>query len=402
MKVLVILSCIASPSAVWAQQPSIDNAHAYSATQHRTNVRVEISSPVLYLQTSYASEGRSDIQAALPISSTDQSALAERIDTLLSKLAAADRFSGSVLVAKEGQVVLSHGYGMANLEYDQPNTPQTKFRIGEITQIFTTLVILQLADQGKVTLDTSICTYIEKCPTAWKPISLHHLLTQMSGIKDVTGAPLSRDFARKSKSSRQIIDSVRESPLLAVPGKVWSYSLVNFVLLGEVVTSVTHQSFAAYLSEHILKPLHMDDTGIDNGTKVLKQRASGYSSKTTSSEYVDMGGLDAALGVYSTVEDLFRLDQAMSGDMLVSRSLLDKMGSPLVHVAAFNTEFGYSWWVMDIFGRRRLDLPSLSIPGFRCTYVRFPKDKVTIIVLTNQELGAGDVGDQITKIVLNL
>ena len=126
---------------------------------------------------------------ALTATQTDEAQLASKIDNFLAALATQDQFSGSVLVAKDGQVVLSKGYNLADREHVLPNTPQMAFRIGSLTKQFTAMAILQLQQMGKLDVQDPICDYLQDCPVAWKSITIHQLLTHISGIPELTAPP---------------------------------------------------------------------------------------------------------------------------------------------------------------------------------------------------------------------
>src|SRR5215213_5502043 len=114
---------------------------------------------------------------------------AAQVDDYLNGLVKQNRFSGAVLVARDGRVVLSKGYGFANLELEVPNTPQTRFRLSSITKQFTAAAVLVLQERGKLNVQDPVCKYVENCPAAWQPVTIHHLLTHTSGIPNMTSFP---------------------------------------------------------------------------------------------------------------------------------------------------------------------------------------------------------------------
>ncbi len=135
-----------------------------------------------------------------PAAPTDTSApsadtqMAAKLDEALSALAGEGKFSGAILVARDGQVLFSQGYGLANVDLQIPNTPAVKFHIGTITQQFTAMAILLLQQQGKLTVQDPVCKYVQDCPAAWAPITIHQLLIHTSGIPDVNNVPGIREF----------------------------------------------------------------------------------------------------------------------------------------------------------------------------------------------------------------
>jgi CubicO group peptidase (beta-lactamase class C family) len=315
--------------------------------------------------------------------------LASQIDDMLTKLAEQDLFSGSVLVAKDGEVLISKGYGMANIELEAPNTPQTKFRIGSITKQFTAMAILQLQQEGKLNVNDPICQYIEDCPEAWEPVTIRQLLTHTSGIYNFTNASSYPDFKMQHASPAEIIEQFRDLPLDFPPGETWSYSNSGYILLGYIIEDISGQSYAGFLKDNIFEPLQMADTGYDNNGDVIKNRASGYSSKRTNADYIDMSVVHAAGGLYSTVEDLFLWDQALYTDTLIPTPLREEMFTPLVQIPDTEVSYGYGWLIDTQLNHKRIS-HSGGIEGFVTEIDRYPNDEVVIIVLSNLERALPD------------
>lgn len=315
--------------------------------------------------------------------------LALQIDKTLTALAEQGRFSGSVLVARDGKVLVSKGYGLANMELGVPNTPQTKFRLASLTKQFTAMAILQLQQQGKLNVQDPICKYIQDCPDIWQPITIHHLLTHTSGLHNYTDEADFAEVKNRSFSPAQIIDLFRDLPLDFTPGEKFSYSNSGYSLLGSIIEQVSGQSYALFLQKYIFGPLQMMNTGYYDNRAVIKNRASGYSNATTTADYVDMSYVYAAGGLYSTVEDLFLWDQALYTDKLIPQALRDQMFTPFAPVPACflgcnDIGYGYGW---DI--ARQFDQPLAwhggEIEGGRTEIDRYPEAKVVIIVLSNRE-----------------
>jgi CubicO group peptidase (beta-lactamase class C family) len=324
---------------------------------------------------------------------TTEAQLASQIDTFLTDLTERDRFSGSILVAIDGNLVISQGYGMANSELDVLNTPRTKFMMGSVTKQFTAMAILQLQQQGKLSLRDPICRYIRDCPEAWQPITFHHLLTHTSGIPDY----IDNNFEilkNQSLSPIKLIDTFRNRPLDFTPGERWLYSNSGYVVLGYVIEQVSGQPWALFLQKNIFEPLQMADTGYDTLHTIIKNRADGYFSATTNAEYIDPSVMYAAGGLYSTVEDLFRWEQALDGDQLISQPLRDEMFIPFAPIPpasdirltadVTDASYGYGWFIGKRLNRQWEAHTGHSY-GFSSVIERYPDDKLVIIVLSNRE-----------------
>jgi CubicO group peptidase (beta-lactamase class C family) len=147
-----------------------------------------------------------------------------KADIYLSKLAKARLFSGSVLIARNGNVLVRKGYGEAARKKHLLNTAQTKFRLGSITKQFTAMAILILQARGKLNVQDRICTYLADCPTTWQQITIHHLLTHTSGIPDFTSFPDFKITMRSPSSSTETIARFKDKPLAFQPGEKFNYS----------------------------------------------------------------------------------------------------------------------------------------------------------------------------------
>jgi len=307
---------------------------------------------------------------------------------MLQKSAQSKTFSGSVLVAQYGQVILSKGYGLADREKKIPNTAQTRFRIYSITKGFTATAILMLQEQGKLNVQESICEYFVSCPEAWKPITIHYLLTHTSGIPDTVWPHLTQEISQVITSTLPLekgITDLKTKPLVYQPGDHWEYNQTGYVLLGKIIESSSGQTYEAFLQKNIFEPLHMSNTGYDHNRDDL---AIGYKDSTknvadpVNSEVLFSGG-----GLYSTVEDLYLWDQALYTNKLLPQKALDTMFTPYVLLDASDPNsqsYGYGWIIVTT-GQRRIVYHPGGYYGYASMIRRFPDDYATIIILSNQE-----------------
>jgi CubicO group peptidase (beta-lactamase class C family) len=241
-------------------------------------------------------------------------ALAQKVDELLDAHVKLNDFHGAVLLARDGKPLVAKGYGFANIEWQVPNTPDTKFRIGSITKQFTAMLVMQLREQGKVKLEDSVCAYMTPCPEAWKPVTIHHLLTHTSGIPSYTGLAEWRKVNMVPKTIDEMIGFFRDLPLQWVPGEKYAYNNSGYFLLGVVIEKVSGKKYEEALRELILAPLGMHDTGYDWPGPIMPRRAAGYQGRgpaLQNAPALDMQQPYAAGSMYSTVEDLLKWDQAL-------------------------------------------------------------------------------------------
>jgi CubicO group peptidase (beta-lactamase class C family) len=321
-----------------------------------------------------------------PAKRTPEETAAE-IDKYMNYAVSNNQFSGSILVARDGVPIISKGYGKANIELNVPNTPQTVFRIGSITKQFTGMAIMILQERGELKVSDSICKFLTDCPKAWKPITLRNLLTHTSGIWNYTNAV---DFVKTTTqplTRTQLIDQFRNKPLEFTPGENWNYSNSGYFLLGVVIERASRQSYAAFLHENIFKPLGMNNTGSDNGYRVVKNLATGYTKAPNGSvvpdPYTSLNVFsDGAL--VSTTEDLLLWDQALDTEQLVTQKSLQEIFTSFKSKNGSDFRYGYGWAIGYLIGRPMLSHGG-GIFGFTTLIFWFPNERATVIVLTNSD-----------------
>jgi CubicO group peptidase (beta-lactamase class C family) len=326
-----------------------------------------------------------------------------QLDSYMQMQVDRNHFTGTVLVAQNGKLLLTKGYGYANAEWETANTLRTKFRVGSLTKQFTATAIMQLREHGLLSLQDSVCEYLQPCVEAWKPVTLHHLLSHTSGVPSY-GMPDSKLRAIPPWTAQQIAARFRDQPLEFAPGTRWQYSDWGYCLLGLVIEIVTFRPYAQVLREQIFEPLEMHDTGYDRAQTILEQRAAGYrlvDGQLENAEFINMAGPHSAGALYSTAEDLYKWDQALYTDRLLPRSALGLMWTEVM------SNYGYGWMVStpESASKPPWALPNRfqvvhpgSINGFTSEILRFPNEHVTVIVLANLE-DAHVVGPELAAMV---
>ena len=290
------------------------------------------------------------------LSAQNAASTGTKLDEYVTELASAQRFSGSVLVARDGHVVLVKGYGMANYEWDIPNTPSTKFRLGSITKQFTSMAIMQLEEKGLLSVNDPITKHLPDYPKTGDRITIQHLLTHSSGIPSYTDGPDYRKNMRVAFSTAQMIDGFKDKPLEFTPGEQFKYDNSGYFLLGAIIEKISGQAYDQYLQTHIFDPLGMKDSGYDRPQTLLKRRAAGYewsASGLRNTEYLDMGQPFAAGSLYSTVEDLYTWDQALYTEKIVKRATLDTIFTPRIDAGATG-KYAYGWAVSTVHKRQMI------------------------------------------------
>jgi CubicO group peptidase (beta-lactamase class C family) len=314
--------------------------------------------------------------------------LTPKFDEYMNTLAKQNRFTGAALVARDGKVIFSKGYGMANHEFDIPNTPQTKFRLGSITKQFTGASALLLQERGKLNPQDSVCKYVEHCPAAWNEVTIHHLVTHTGGVPSFTGFADYQKTMMIPTTMDGLLARFKDKPLEFKPGEKWNYSNSGYVLLGHIIEKVAGESYESFLRKNIFEPLQMNDTGYDTQDKILKNRATGYSlrnGKLANSLPIDMTIPHAAGALYSTVEDLFKWNEALFSDKLLTAKSRAVMMTPVLQ------NYGYGLAIETRFNRKMVSHGG-GINGFNTQLARFPEEKVTVVVLRNADFGVPGPG----------
>jgi len=217
----------------------------------------------------------------------------QKIDKLMSLYHQFRQFNGSVLVAEKGDVIYKKGFGFANMEWEIPNDTETKFRLGSITKQFTSMLIMQLVEKGKLKLDdklSELLPYYRK--DIGEKVTIHHLLTHTSGIPSYTGLPgFFQDVSRDPYPVDEFIKKYCSGDLEFEPGSKYKYNNSGYFLLGAIIEKVTGKTYEDILKENILDPLNLKNTGYDHHDPILAKRAAGYENNFdgfVNAPYLDM------------------------------------------------------------------------------------------------------------------
>jgi len=296
----------------------------------------------------------------------------------------------ALVVVKNGDIVKIKGYGFANLEYDVPATPDTVFALASVAKQFTATAIMLLVDQGKVRLDDPINQYLPSSPEQWKAITVRHLLTHTAGL-----AALFKGFNslreggwRTDYTTAQMFEAAVKDPISFAPGERWQYSDVGYFLLGMIIEKASGGTYRNFLASHFFKPVGMASTSVTDLWAILKNRAAGYSMRghrLVNSRRVVQFELHSAGGVWSTVRDLAKWDNALATGRIVKPSSLEQMWRPVKLNSGGSYPYGFGWVIDEKRGHQMITHVGLT----GTEYTRFPDDKLTVIVLTNLDLPIG-------------
>ena len=320
---------------------------------------------------------------------------AAQIDALLTKYHDYGLFNGAALVAENGNVLFKNGYGDAHMEWDIPNQPDTKFRLGSITKQFTAVLILQLMQEGKLTADDPISLHMPDYPNEGaSKVTIHHLLNHTSGIPSYTSLPeFFPELSRNSYTPDEFVEVFADLPFDFEPGAEWRYNNSGYFLLGVIIEKITGMTYEDALQDRIFGPLGMDDTGYDHHGTILANRAAGYERQGAgyiNAPYLDMSLPYSAGSLYSTVEDLYKWDRALYTDQVLPPDLKEKMFTPYMN------DYGYGWAINErSVGETDQTVKTIGhgggINGFNTLITRLPDDEHLVVLLNNTggtQLGA--------------
>ena len=307
-------------------------------------------------------------------------------------------FNGVMLVMQKGKVVYKKAFGMADREWNVPNTVDTKFRIGSVTKQFTATCILQLAEQGKLSIDDKLSKYIPDYPKG-DSITIHMLLSHTSGIKNYTELP---EFCAKAVlplSTDSMIALFKNMPLDFSPGTKWNYSNSGFFLLGVIVEKASGKKFSDYLLENVIKKAGLKNTSMDRLDSVLAFRAQGYNKNEQGiwqhAKYISMEGPFSAGAIVSTVDDLYKWTLALHHNEVLTAASTKKMMTPYMN------NYGYGIGIDSLKTHKRISHNG-GIPGFITNLSYYPADDVCVVVLSNNGSNSDEVSTKLASILFDL
>jgi len=303
---------------------------------------------------------------ALAATTVNAETLATRVDALLKPYLDYRVFNGVILAARGDTVVFEKAYGMANYEFNVPNTIETRFAIASVTKRFTSVILLKLFAEKKLGADDPLSKWVLDFPSA-DAITVRHLMTHMSGVRDPDKL---RRLIRMNMTSAEVVGALRTEPLGSKPGEVYSYTTANYAILGHIIERVTGKTYAEIVKQYVYDPAGMRDSGELTTTTVVPRLANGYVADPYGRGLSVCGMEDTSWKVgggssYSTVHDLHRFVRALYNGTLLPRE----------NAIA-------SWPLSTILGKRATSL-SGAFPGAGANVLYFPDDDVTVVVLSN-------------------
>jgi CubicO group peptidase (beta-lactamase class C family) len=308
-------------------------------------------------------------------------------DILKTQLAEQQIPGAAIVVVKSGQIVKAGGYGLADRERRLTVAADTIFRIQSVSKPFTATAVMMLVEEGKIGLDDPVSRHLDRCPASWARLTVRHLLSQTSGLRDFVNEP-AIDLEQPSTDG-ELMASVASRPLKFEPGESWDYSNTNYLLLGMIIERVSGRWHGDLLAERIFRPLEMTRTSIPRDRANVAGRAQGYTldrgrirPSTTEGELAMSVVSYAGGGILSTVLDLAKWDAALGTDRLLRRATREQMWTPVKLNNGTSHPYGFGWELGGTAPHRRVSHAGKWF-GFAAQIDRFVDDRLTIVVLTN-------------------
>ena len=311
-----------------------------------------------------------------------------QLDAVVASYFKAEEPGAAVLVMRDGKPLLRKGYGLADVELGVAIQPEHVFRVASITKQFTAVAILQLVEQGKISLADPITKFFPDYPTQGKTITVEHLLTHTSGMQSYTSKDNFISMIRSDLTPQQLIDTFKNDPLQFSPGEQYASGNSAYVILGAIIEKVTGQSYADYMASNVFAKAGLTQTYYDDPIRIIPKRVEGYGRNRgaiVKARYVSPTIPYSAGSITSTVDDLARWTDAVSAGKVVRPDLLQRAWTPYKLTSGEATTYGYGWEIDDLLGSRVISHGG-RIMGFTAYALWMPEEKVFVAVLSNTEV----------------
>ena len=324
------------------------------------------------------------IALAIVYAAFAQDSTARKLDEMVTAYAGMGRFNGSVLVAKQGVVLLQKGYGIKNADDNSLNDENTQYQIASVTKQFTAAIILKLVELKKMALTDKLNKYYNGFPYG-DSITIEHLLTHTSGLRNFT----EEDSSISETDEKRMVPYLKTLKPDFAPGTNWHYSNSGYVMLAYIIGKVSGISYWQAVRKYIFTPLQMTNSGFDFTHLAGREKAVGYDvlndTLKQKANITDSTVPFGAGSIYSTVEDMYKWHRGLLEYKVVGKALMDKAYTPCaIH------NYGYGWQIDSVYGKKIVS-HSGAIAGFGSNFARVTGDDVCIVLLSNKSGSTFDV-----------
>ena len=311
--------------------------------------------------------------------------LTSKLDSIISKEFVNPNEPGGVfMVAQNGKPIYRKAIGKANIELGVDISIQSVFQIGSMTKQFTAIAILLLEQDGKLRVEDPIAKYLPDYPNGEK-ITIHHLLTHTSGIKDFTKMKTLKEIAQKEMSPKMMVDFFKNEPVDFPPGEKFDYNNSGYVILGYLIELLSGKTYESFIEESIFRKIGMSNSFYASDRKVIAKRAYGYQQKE--SGLVNKTNINFSVpyssgALMSTLDDLLKWQNALSNHSILKKEFTDKAFRAYQLNSGESHTYGYGWHIRSIDGTNTREHGG-SIFGFKSMAIYIPEEDIYIVGLTN-------------------
>lgn len=291
---------------------------------------------------------------------------------------------GAFLIANKGKVIYQKAFGKANLELDVNLTPESVFQIGSMTKQFTAIAVLMLEEQGKLNVNEPISKYIPDYPLGEK-ITIHHLLTHTSGIKDFTKMKSLREIAQKEMSPKMMVDFFKNEPVDFAPGEKFDYNNSGYVVLGYIIELVSGETYEDFVKKYIFEKVGMSQSYYASDRQVISKRAYGYHKKEhgfVNKTIISFSVPFSSGSLMSSLGDMLKWQNALNKNLLLSAENTKKAFSKYKLNSGEKFTYGYGWHIKDLNGTPSREHGG-SVFGFKSMGVYIPNEDIYVIGFSN-------------------
>ena len=350
---------------------------------------------------------RSLFAVFLFIVNTSTAQLSPKFDSLFNSFHTKGLFDGTVLIADSSGILYHHSFGIANHDYGVPNDTATVFRLGSLEKQFTAMLVLQLVEMGKLSLNKTIHHYLPKYrKETGNKVTIKYLLTHRSGIPNYTALPnVWNDSLRLPYQPEYILRTFCSGDLEFQPGTKYKYSNTNYFILAQVLEQVTGKPLSVLLKENIFLPTGMSQTGLEDHIDIQPNKAYGYyriAETYINEPFIHVPNTKGAASIYSTAYDMYLWDRILYTNKLLSSEWLKQYCSPQVTIGPdYSCGFGWEFSHTAISDNDTVYTMQHSgaIRAFRALMFRIPAEKKCVILLSNSANESGyELFENIMKI----
>jgi len=308
-------------------------------------------------------------------------------------------------VTENGRIIKQGAYGLENVETSSPVKRDSVFELASVTKPITAVAVMMLVQEGKIGLEDSIDKYVADTPPAWHEITIRELLSHSSGLREY-GLVKCNGSELLDISTKQQFDDLVKSPLLFSPGTGTQYSDSGYFLLGMAIEKASGQKYREFLQTRVFKPVGMGHTSVLDQIAIIPNRVSPYTLREghlKNARRAWQHELPSWYGIWGTVDDMVKFDAVLSSGSLLRPETLQQIWTPATLkngkiVRIEQMPYGLGWFVLSVAGHR-----IVAHPGWTGTfYLKFPDDRVTIILLSNLDAGSDSANAKIAQGILSL